>query len=97
MKIVVKSQSESRPKFFLNKVLVEVTIFVGFNTPVFYNSISIHLENLLLFLDHKTFEETFEKEDRAIHRLADLQKESIKSDPKTYRASTYNPYNPRIF
>ena len=56
----------------------------------------INLENLMLLLDHKTFEETFEKEDRAIHRLADLQKDAIKSAPKTYRASTYNPYNPRI-
>ena len=46
MKIVVKSQSESRPKFFLNKVLVEVTIFVGYSG-FFWCKVTIQLEKSL--------------------------------------------------
>ena len=45
---------------------------------------------------HKQFEERFKKEDKALQNLADLQRESVKQNPKNleYRA---NPYNQRTY
>ena len=46
-------------------------------------------------LDHKKLTETFKKEDRVLHRLADLQRLGVDIDPDIM-AYKPNPYNKSI-
>ena len=47
-------------------------------------------------LEHKKLTQTFKKEDRVLHRLADLQRLSVDVDPQIMNYKP-NPYNKSIY